>query len=73
MTALEVIEEIKHLPKEELQKVLEFTCRITQNPRLSPEELGELAKRMVRTEDTAEADHLEQQLIRGFYGTESHA
>ena len=70
MTALEVIDEIKRLPKEERIKVIEFARRATENERLTPEELGELARRMAETPDAAEADRLQEKIVRGFYGNE---
>lgn len=70
MTALEVIEEIKRLPKEERTKVIEFARLAATNERLSPEELGELAQRMAETHDSAEADQLQRKIVRGFYGHE---
>ena len=73
MTAVEVIEEIKRLPTEERTKVLEFTRQIAEDRRLTPEELGELAKRMAETGDSAEADRLQEKIVRGFYGIDSHA
>jgi hypothetical protein len=36
--------------------------------RLSPEELGVLARRLARTKDTEEATRLREKLARGFYG-----
>jgi hypothetical protein len=73
MTAIEVIEEIKRLPREEQSKVLEFARQITENRRLTPDELGQLARRMAETPDSAEADRLKQEIVRGFYGGDSHA
>lgn len=73
MTAVEIIEEIKPLPREEQTKVLEFARQVAENRPLTLEELGELAKRMVETRDSAEADRLQQKIVRGFYGGESHA
>ena len=43
------------------------------NDVLTPEELGELAKRMAETKDPAEADRLQEKIVHGFYGGESHA
>ena len=68
MTASEIIDEIKRLPKSEQTRVIEFARSIGQARRLTPEELGELAKRMVETKDPAEADRSQQQFERGFYG-----
>ena len=73
MTAGEIIEEIKRLPREEQSKVIDFARQVDQPRLLSPEELGELTKRMVETEDPAEAERLEQEIIRGFYGPASRA
>jgi hypothetical protein len=73
MTGVEVIEEIKRLPKEERTKVIEFTRQLAENRPLTPEELGALAKQMVETKDPEEADRLQAKIVRGFYGGESHA
>ena len=73
MTAVEVIEEIKRLPREEQTKVLEFARRAAEAPALTPEALGELARRMVDTSDVAEADRLQKEIVRGFYGGDSYA
>ena len=73
MTAVEIIEEIKRLPREEQVKVAEFARQVAENPLLSPEELGELARRMVEAKDPAEADRLQEEIERGFYGGKSHA
>ena len=67
MTAGEIIEEIKRLPEDEQAKVLDFVQQ-AGNRRLTPEELGELAKRMAETKDSAEADRLQEKIVRGFYG-----
>ncbi len=73
MTAVEVIEEFKRLPKNEQAKVLEFTRQVEESRRLSPEELGALARRLAETPDSAEAARLQEKLVRGFYGLGSHA
>ncbi|MBI5387525.1 MAG: hypothetical protein HZA90_22935 [Verrucomicrobia bacterium] len=73
MTAAEIIEAINQLPREEQTKVVEFARQVTRERLLSPEELGELAQRMAETDDLAEADRLQRQIVRGFYGRESHA
>ena len=36
--------------------------------KLSPDELGELARQMVEAQDSAEADRLKEEIVRGFYG-----
>ena len=68
MTAVEIIEEIKRLPKAEQSQVIEFARKLGEVRLLSPEELGELAKRMVEAEDSAEVEKLKSALTRGFYG-----
>jgi len=80
MTATAVIEEIKQLPREEQSHVIEFAFELARKRQLSgkcrqlaPDELGELARQMVETKDPAEADRLEEELVRGFYGDEPHA
>jgi len=67
MTAGEIIEEIKRLPEDEQAKVLDFVQQ-AGNRRLTPEELGELARRMADSKDSAEADRLHERIIGGFYG-----
>jgi len=73
MTAVEIIEEIKRLPRGERAKVIEFARRVAEPRQFSPEELGELAKRMAEAQDPAEADRLQAEIVRGFYGGQSHA
>lgn len=73
MTGVEVIEEIKQLPKNEQTKVLEFARQLADSQPLTAEELGELANRMAGTQDSVEADRLQRKIVRGFYGGESHA
>jgi hypothetical protein len=73
MTAVEIIEEIKRLPKGEQTMVLEFARQAAKIQPLSPEELGKLAKQMVDAQDPAEADRLQEEIVRGFYGGQSHA
>jgi hypothetical protein len=68
MTAAEIIEEIKRLPRAEQNQVMDFVRRIGENHRLAPEELGGLAKQMTDTKDPAEADRLQEEIVRGFYG-----
>ena len=70
MTAVQIIEEIKRLPREEQTRVIEFARQVGESRPLTPEELGQLAKRMkVDAKDApAEADKLQEQNERGFYG-----
>lgn len=73
MTSVEIIEEIKRLPQEEQNKVIEFVQKTSGNRPLSPDELGELARKMVETKDPLEADRLQKEIVRGFYGDQPHA
>ena len=71
MTAVEIIEEIKRLPRAEQNRVIDFVRK--EGRLLTPDELGELAKQMTETEDTAEADRLQDAITRGFYGRKADA
>jgi len=73
MTAVQIIEEIKRLPTEEQTGIIEFARQVGESRPLTPEELGQLAKRMVEAKDPAEADRLQEQIERGFYGGQAHA
>jgi hypothetical protein len=73
MTAVEIIEEIKRLPEAEQHRVIEFARTSGAHGALAPDELGGLAKRMVEAKDPAEADRLQAEIVRGFYGGQSHA
>jgi hypothetical protein len=73
MTAFEIIQQIKRLPNEERARVIEFARQAGEGRLLSPEELGQLAKRMVEAKDPAEADRLQEEIVRGFYGSQSRA
>lgn len=72
MSAAEIITEIDSLPETEREKVLGFAaCRAKEQ--LTAEELGELTKRMIETNDPAEEAALRAELVRGFYGNVPHA
>lgn len=73
MTAVEIIEEIKRLPREEQIQVIEFVRRVGNGRQYTPEELGKLANQMVEAKDPAEADRLQEEIVRGFYGGKPHA
>lgn len=68
MSAAEIIEQIQRLPEKEKQKVIRFARSDLEPGQLTGAQLGALAKRMVETTDPKEADRLEQEIIRGFYG-----
>ena len=73
MTATAVIEEIQQMPPEDQSRVIQFAMELARKRQLTGKELGELAKRMVETKDPAEADRLQEEIVRGFYGNEPHA
>ena len=73
MTAVEIIEEIKRLPKSEQSRVIEFARNAGVNRKLTPDELGALAKQMIEAKDPSEADRLRAEIVRGFYGDEPDA
>ncbi|HEV7401537.1 MAG TPA: hypothetical protein VGO11_01375 [Chthoniobacteraceae bacterium] len=67
MSATEIMTEIDSLPETEREKVLRFAeCRA--QGRLTTEELMELAKKMVESNNPAEQGVLEDEIVRGFYG-----
>jgi len=73
MTASEVIHEIENLSPEEQAKVIQFAYRLDAERQLSGKELAALAERMVNSTDPAESAILRDAIVRGFYGTKSHA
>ena len=73
MTASAVIEEIQQMPPEDQSRVIQFAMELARRRQLTGKELGELARRMVETKDPVEADRLQEEIVRGFYGTEPHA
>ena len=73
MSAIDVIEEIKHLSSAEQSRVIQFAYELARERQLSGDKLGELTRRMVEAKDPAEADRLQEEIVRGFYGDEPHA
>ena len=71
MTATAVIEQIENLPPEEQSRVIQYAMELARRRQLTGKELGKLAKRMVETKDSAEADRLQEEIVRGFYGDPS--
>jgi hypothetical protein len=72
MTAPEIIQEIKRLPRDEREKVMNF-ARSLEPGQISAEEIGDLVQKMVDAGDPAEAKKLEEEIVRGFYGSLPHA
>lgn len=68
MSAAEIISEIVRLPADERDEVTRFVREFRAGRKLSAEELGELAKRLVDSDDPAEVAALKNQIIAGFYG-----
>ena len=68
MTAAEIIHEIDCLPPAELAEVVRHTKELDKRRPLSGAELTALAQRMVDAGDPAEADRLQEALVKGFYG-----
>jgi len=68
MTASGVIEEIKHLPRVEQSRVIQFAFELARERQLSGEKLSALAQRMADSKDPAEARKLRDEIHRGFYG-----
>ncbi len=73
MTAVEIIEEIKRLPRAEQNRVIDFVRKAGEARPLTPTELGELAKQMAEAKDPVEADRLQAEIVRGFYGRQADA
>ena len=68
MTATEIIREIEALPPQEQEKVVRFAWRLGAQRKLSPNELGRLAKELATTSDPVEAVVLREEIVQGFYG-----
>jgi hypothetical protein len=68
MTAAEVIDDIKQLPREEQSQVVQFAIELARSRQLPGEELGTIAQKMLDTKDPAEKARLRKDLSRGFYG-----
>jgi hypothetical protein len=68
MTAATVIEEIKHLPRAEQSRVIRFAFELARERQLSGDQLADLAKKMVDSDNPAEVQKLREDIHRGFYG-----
>ena len=68
MTATGVIEEIKHLPRSEQSRVIQFAFELARERQLSGEKLSALAQRLADSNEPAEAKKLRDEIHRGFYG-----
>jgi hypothetical protein len=68
MTATAVIEEIKHLPRAEQSRVIQFAFELARARQLSGDELAGLAEQMADSKDPGEIKKLREDIHRGFYG-----
>ena len=68
MSATQVIEEIKHLPRAEQSRVLQFAFELARERQLPGKKLSELAQQMADSNDPAEVTQLREEIQRGFYG-----
>ena len=68
MSAQQVIEEIKHLPRAEQSRVIKFAFELASERQLSGKKLSKLAQRMADSDNPAEVQQLRDEIHRGFYG-----
>jgi isocitrate/isopropylmalate dehydrogenase len=68
MTAEQIIEDIKLLPREEQSRVVQFAVALARARQIPAEELVVIAQKMLDSEDQVEKRRLEADLTRGFYG-----
>ena len=68
MTAVQIIEEIRHLPPEEKERVVGFVRSLDPHRKLSSEALSGLAQKLADARTDEEAAALKQQITAGFYG-----
>jgi hypothetical protein len=68
MTADQIIEDIKLLPREEQSRVVQFAVELARSRQLPAGDLVVLAQAMLDSNDPAEKQRLENELTRGFYG-----
>ena len=73
MNAATIIDEIKQLPRGEQDRVVEFVHTLEKRRHWSGEKLTEYEKKMVETNDPAEAERLKAQIVAGFFGDEPDA
>jgi isocitrate/isopropylmalate dehydrogenase len=68
MTATNVIEEIKHLPRAEQSRVIQFAIELARKRQLPGKKLSALAQRMADSDNPAEVEKLKSEITGGFYG-----
>jgi hypothetical protein len=73
VTAVKIINEIRHLPAAEQAKVVAFAQHLGERAMLSGAELSRLAGRLADGPNASEAARLREEIEKGFYGASSHA
>ena len=68
MSADQIIEDIKLLPRAEQSRVVQFAVELARSRQLPAEELVVIAQKMLESNDAAEKKRWENELTRGFYG-----
>ena len=68
MTADQIIEDIKLLPRDEQSRVVQFAVEMARSRQLPADDLVVVAKKMLEDDHPAEKKRLEDELTRGFYG-----
>ncbi len=68
MNAVEIIDEIKHLPPVEKARVIRFVQTLEGNPPWAAQELTDSAIRLSAEGDPSKAQILKEQIAEGFYG-----
>jgi hypothetical protein len=68
MSADQIIEDIKALPRVEQSRVVQFAVELARSRQLPAEDLVVIAKKMLETNDPTEKKRVEDELTRGFYG-----
>lgn len=68
MTADQIIQDIKSLPRDQQSRVVQFAVELARSRQLRAEDLVVIAQKMLETTDPAEKKRLEDELTRGFYG-----
>ena len=68
MTADQIIEDIKLLPRDEQSRVVQFAVELARSRQLPAEDLVVIAEKLIQTNDPAEKKRLEEALTHGFYG-----
>lgn len=68
MTADQIINQIKSLPRDQQSQVIQFAVELARSRQLPGEDLKLIAERMLQTSDPSEKQRLKDELTRGFYG-----